>query len=230
MSVSTSFLKARLTQTCLLSCRVSCCGPPTAFLRRSTGVHWVSLPGPTSAPHSPRCLCGKAPTLLGVVVGVVGVVTSCALCVRVPRSCATENTDTRARLEALFKLSVVAILRHLYQSLQHVFVLSPSRHLVRHVLHLVRSLFACCTQCPWISLNPSRLRDTRCTSCQLCCEHFEIVRWSVSMTSTISASDWLKFFASLIFSLWLVNLLSELCLLISCALLLRLSVCAGILC
>ena len=54
---------------------------------------------------------------------LVGVVTSCVLCARVrgrvSRSCATENTYTSARLEALFKLSVVTILRHLYRSLQH---------------------------------------------------------------------------------------------------------------
>ena len=36
-----------------------------------TGVPWVSLPGPTGVPQSPGWLCGKVPTLLGVVVGVV---------------------------------------------------------------------------------------------------------------------------------------------------------------
>ena len=55
---------------------------------------------------------------------LVGVVTSCVLCARVrgrvSRSCATENTYTPPRLEALFKLSVVAILRHLCRSLQHL--------------------------------------------------------------------------------------------------------------
>ena len=30
-----------------------------------------------------------------------------------------------------------------------------------------------CCRCPWTSLNSSRLRDTRCTSCQLFCEHFQ---------------------------------------------------------
>ena len=53
-----------------------------------------------------------------VFVGVVGVVTSCVPCVRVrgrtSRSCATENTYTPAPLEALFKLSVVAILSPSY--------------------------------------------------------------------------------------------------------------------
>ena len=33
--------------------RGACLGPPTAFLRRGTGVPWVSLPGPTSVPQSP---------------------------------------------------------------------------------------------------------------------------------------------------------------------------------
>ena len=64
-----------------------------------------------------------------------------------------ENTCTPARLEALFKLSVVTILRHSYRSLQHfcgLWVLSPTRHLVRHILYLVRdlvgiSLLAVCT-------------------------------------------------------------------------------------
>ena len=80
-----------------------------------TGVPWVSLPGDTGVPQSPGWLCGKAPTPLGVVVGVVGVVTWCGLCVRVPRLCATENTYTLARLEARFKLSVVTHLSHLHQ-------------------------------------------------------------------------------------------------------------------
>ena len=79
---------------------------------------------------------------------LVGVVTSCVLYARVrgrvSRSCATENTHTRPpRLEALFKLSVVASLGHLCRSLQHLcglLVLRPIRHLVRHVL-------SCCRQC-----------------------------------------------------------------------------------
>ena len=70
----TCFLKARLTQglslsCCRLSSRGSYFGPPTAFLRRGTGVPWVSLPGPTSVPHSPGWLSGKAPTHF-VLVGV----------------------------------------------------------------------------------------------------------------------------------------------------------------
>ena len=54
---------------------------------------------------------------------LVGVVTSCVLCTRVrgrvSRSCATENAHILARLEGLFKLSVVTILRHSYRSLKH---------------------------------------------------------------------------------------------------------------
>ena len=60
----------------------------------------------------------------------------------------------------------------------------------------------------------------------------EIECWSVSMTSANSASDLLKFFASLVFAVFgLFSALkpSEICLLISCALLLQLSLCAGIL-
>ncbi len=54
---------------------------------------------------------------------LLGVVTSCVLCARVrgrvSRSCATENTYTPARLEALFKLSIVIILSHSHHSLQN---------------------------------------------------------------------------------------------------------------
>ena len=61
----------------------------------------------------------------GVDVGVLGGVTSCILCARISRvlrdvkttgriSCATENSCTPARLEALSKLSVVTVLSHWY--------------------------------------------------------------------------------------------------------------------
>ena len=75
------------------------------------------------------------------VVGVVGVVTSCVPCARgrISRSCATEKTYTPARQEALVKLSMVASLTKFSASCG---VLSPTRHLVRHVLHLVRDLVA----------------------------------------------------------------------------------------
>ena len=33
--------------------------------------------------------------------------------------------------------------------------------------------FECCRVCPWTSLRSSRL-DTRCSSCQRCCEHFQL--------------------------------------------------------
>ena len=85
--------------------RGGCCGPPHGLPCLGTGVPWVSLRGPTGEPQSLGRPCGKAPTLLGVVVGVLGVVTSCVPCARVPPvsrdvlttgcgSCATENTYT----------------------------------------------------------------------------------------------------------------------------------------
>ena len=125
----------------------ACCGPPTAF-----PVGHRCTVGVLAGTHR----CGKAPTLLCVVVGVVGVVTSCARVPRVSRdvitsgcsSCATEITYTPARLEALFELSVVAILRHLHRSLHHfcglLGALSNSsscsrshRHVLACCLHLV---------------------------------------------------------------------------------------------
>ena len=80
-------VKTQMTQglSCRESSRGACCGPPTAFSighRCAVGV----LAGTHRVPQSPGWLCGKAPTLLVVAVGVVGVVTSCGLCVRVPRS------------------------------------------------------------------------------------------------------------------------------------------------
>ena len=85
-----------------------------------------------------------------MVVGVLGVVTSCVLCARVSRvlrdvkttgrvSCATENTYTSARLEALSKLSVVIILSHSYHFHQifcGFWVLFSTRHLVRDFIGL----------------------------------------------------------------------------------------------
>ena len=83
----------------------ACCGPPTAFPVGGTGVPWVSLPGPTGVPQSffQGDSVAKRQPFLSVVVGVVGIVTSCVPCARVPRvsrdvittfcsSCATENT------------------------------------------------------------------------------------------------------------------------------------------
>ena len=79
----------------------------------------MSLPGHQCATESRVTLWQSA----NPCCVFVGVVTSCVLCARVrglvSRSCATENTYTPARLEALFKLSVVTILRHSYRSLQH---------------------------------------------------------------------------------------------------------------
>ena len=95
---------------------------PSLFGHRCTVE---SLPGPTGVPlwQSANPCCA--------FVGVVGVVTSCVPCVRVrgrtSRSCATENTYTPAPLEALFKLSVVAIL-------------NPSYHLRQIFLRVVGAL------------------------------------------------------------------------------------------
>ena len=65
-------------------------GPPTAFLRRGTGVPSVSLPGPTSVPSDAQAdgIGDKAPTLwlLGCCVVVV------VVCLFTSRSCVSWNT------------------------------------------------------------------------------------------------------------------------------------------
>ena len=103
------------------------CGPPTAFT--------VWAPVYRGCPCRDPLVCHRVqgdsvakrqPLLFVCVVGG-----------------ATENTYTPARLEALSKLSVVAILSppyHFLQIFNGLWVLSPTRHLVRHVLHLVRDL------------------------------------------------------------------------------------------
>ena len=75
-------------------------------------------------------------------------------CVRVPRSCATENTHTPARLEALFKLSVVNILNHNHQ------ISAGCGCYLELVILFQISLnfsFACCLQCR----NPSFSRKCK---------------------------------------------------------------------
>ena len=80
-----------------------------------------------------------------MVVGVLGVVTSCVLCARVSRvlrdvlttgciSCATENTYTPA-LSRHHSQSFVPFPPFVFAA---GFGLFPTRHLVRDVLHLVR--------------------------------------------------------------------------------------------
>ena len=75
--------------------------------------------------YGPPCTVGVLPGPKSQPICVlVGVVSSCVLSARVrgrvSRSCATENTHTPPRLEALFKLSVVDTLRHSYRLLQHL--------------------------------------------------------------------------------------------------------------
>ena len=120
-----------LTLVCVLSSvvvgrlRGGYVGPPTAFLRRGTGVPWVSCLDPPVCPRVQDDPEAKSQPFLLWLLVVLGVVTSCVLCARVSRvlrdvlttgciSCATENTYTPARLEALSKLSVVTILSHSY--------------------------------------------------------------------------------------------------------------------
>ena len=120
-------------------------GPPTAFPRTVRRVPLVSCLDRRGCHSVQDDLVTKSQPLCVLV----GVVTSCVLCARVrgrvSRSCATENTYTPPRLEALFKLSVVAILRHLYRSLQHLRVYpKPFRtrsFLLSAVSRLLRSFF-----------------------------------------------------------------------------------------
>ena len=195
MSIRTSLLKARFVSRPCLSCvvcrslRRGAVGPPTASPRTRTHVPWVSCLDPRGVTESRMTLSQRSNLCV-----LVGVVTSCVLCAcvrgRVSRSCATENTYTPPRLEALFKLSVVAILRHLYRSLQHLcgctqnpstwstrsFLLSAvsqsTLFTYKKISFFLRRLinFECCRVCPWISLR----RDTRCISCQRYCEHFQL--------------------------------------------------------
>ena len=90
-----------------------CVGPPTAF------TVWAPVYRGCPCQDPPVChrVQGDSVAKRQHLLCVVGVVTSCVPCARArtSRSCATENTYTPARLEALFKLSVVTILNHSYQ-------------------------------------------------------------------------------------------------------------------
>ena len=132
-------LKARLSQD--LVCRLHAvafavhAGPPTALPvghRCTVGVlawtHWCATES--------RMTLGQCANPCCVLFGVV---TSCVPCARArtSRSCATENTYTPARLEALFR----ALSRHQSQSFvsfHHIFcglwVLLPTRHLVEDLI------------------------------------------------------------------------------------------------
>ena len=114
-------------------------GPPTAFPVRTPVYRGCPAWTHRCATESRVTLWQRANPLLCVV----GVVTSCVPCApargRTSRSCATENSYTPARLEAVVKLSVVTILSHSYpfhQILCGLWVLSPTRHLFRDLIGL----------------------------------------------------------------------------------------------
>ena len=147
VSIGTCLPKARFSQD--LVCRVSCVGRCVVELSGQAGPSRVRshctrgvLPGPTGCHRVQDDPVTKSQPLCVLV----GVVTSCVPCARVrgrvSRSCATENTYTPPRLEALSKLSVFTILSHSYHFHQHFccgfWVLVPTRHLVRDVLRSMR--------------------------------------------------------------------------------------------
>ena len=140
MSIRTSLLKARFVSRPCLSCvvgrslRRGAVGPPTASPRTRTHVPWVSCLDHVGVTESRMTLSQRANPCV-----FVGVVTSCVLCAcvrgHVSRSCATENTYTCPRLEALFKLSVVDILRHICIVRSNISAVVPETlQIVRHVL------------------------------------------------------------------------------------------------
>ena len=107
-----------VSRPCLSCCRLHAvafavhAGPPTALPvghRCTVGVlvwtHWCATES--------RMTLGQCANPCCVLFGVV---TSCVPCARArtSRSCATENTYTPARLEVLFRLSVVTSLSHSY--------------------------------------------------------------------------------------------------------------------
>ena len=48
--------------------------------------------------------------------------------------------------------------------------------------------FECCRICPWTSLRSSR-RETRCTSCQRCCEHFRLFSECQSLKELVDPNE-----------------------------------------
>ena len=123
----------------------ACCGPPTAFPvghRCTVGV----LAGTTESrvtlwqsanPSLCGCWCCWSRDIIVFLAFNVCRGTGCS-------SCATENTYTPARLEALF--TVVTILSHSYHFHQifcGLWVLSPTRHLVRDLIEMF--LLAACS-------------------------------------------------------------------------------------
>ena len=79
-----------------------------------------------------------------------------------------------------FSAACVATTRHLVRDLIGLFLLLSAVSqsiLIAHmrICSTSRRLinFECCRVCPWISMQSSR-RETRCTSCQRCCDPFRL--------------------------------------------------------
>ena len=148
----------------LSCCRLSSCrvvelvGPPTAFPRTGLRVPWVSCLDTLGFHRVQDDPVTKSQPLCVLV----GIVTSCVLCARfrdrVSSSCATGNTYTPTRLEALFKLSIVTIFRHLYRVFL-VGALSNSSSCSKFYLveDIIENVLACCQQCR----NPSCSRKCK---------------------------------------------------------------------
>ena len=153
VSVCTCFLKARLSQdlVCVLSSvvvgrlRGGYVGPPTAFPVRAPVYRACPCRDPPVSHKVQGDSVAKRANPSCVFVGVVGVVKSCVPCARVrgrtSRSCATDLhllDWKRCSSSQSSPFSVFRIIFH--QNFCGLWVLSPTRHLVRHVLHIVRDL------------------------------------------------------------------------------------------
>ena len=122
---------------CRSSCGGSCCGPPTAFPVRAPVCRGCPCWDPPVCHRVQGDSVAKRQALMCVFVGVVGKVRSCAL-----HSCSWSYITLVCNWEHLHSCSTgSAILSpsyHFFQIFGGLWVLSPTRHLVRHVLHLVR--------------------------------------------------------------------------------------------
>ena len=128
--------------------------------------------------------CGKAPTLLCVVVGValVFVVVFHA------------HVQLRARLGALFKLSIVSILSHSYPSLRNfcgLWVFSPARLLVRDLIELF--LFAACSVAILlVHVNANLFLSRKIDQFRM------LSRLSLDITATVATGDTLYFVSAVL--------------------------------